>query len=104
MPVHHQPPLSPPLPDWSRALRALREARGVTQDGWAAILCVGTRTVQRWERGGAVPDAAAEAVLLDACETQGVFRRCPPETLTAQPITRAWLSRLLAEARCHRAD
>ena len=52
---------------WSVVLQALREARGVTQEGWATWLGVSPSTVQRWERGVAVPTAAVEAVLLAHC-------------------------------------
>src|SRR5689334_10092908 len=38
-------------PAWSLLLRALREARGYTQDAWADWLGVGRKTVQRWEWG-----------------------------------------------------
>lgn len=48
---------------WNVVLRALREARGVTQAGWAARLGYSRRTLVRWEQGEAVPDAAAEAAI-----------------------------------------
>jgi predicted ATPase/DNA-binding XRE family transcriptional regulator len=48
-------------------LRSLREACGLTQDRWAAFVGVSRKTVQRWESGDAVPDAAAEAEILALC-------------------------------------
>jgi DNA-binding transcriptional regulator YiaG len=49
------------LPPWPAVLRALREARGSTREGWATRLGYSPSTVQRWERGTAAPDATAEA-------------------------------------------
>ena len=86
-------------PSWSLALRALREARGVTQEGWAALLGVGYRTVQRWEQGGAPPDAATEVTLLAYCEEQGLLRAYAHGPLAGPPPTRASLAALLADAR-----
>ena len=86
-------------PLWSTALRSLREARGVTQEGWAALLGVGYRTVQRWEQGSTPPDAAAEALLLAYCEEQGLLRPYSHGPLAGLTLTRASLSALLAEAR-----
>src|SRR3712207_591040 len=87
-------------PRWSTALRALREARGVTQEGWAALLGVGYRTVQRWEQGsGTPPDATAEVMLLAYCEEHGLLRRYTHGPLAGYRLTRAWLSDQLAEAR-----
>jgi hypothetical protein len=61
-------------PHWSRVLRALREARGVTQEGWAALLRVGVNTVGRWETGAAVPHALAEQELIVVCRERGLCR------------------------------
>src|SRR5829696_1652068 len=66
-------PMEPPR--WNEVLRALREARGVTQEGWAAQLGVGRRTVQRWEQGLVVPDPVAEAAILSWCEARALYRR-----------------------------
>src|SRR5579864_9145213 len=60
---------------WSQVLRALREARGVTQDGWAARLGVSRATVQRWESGERAPDPSAEDGILACCREAGLFRR-----------------------------
>src|SRR5215216_5427921 len=51
-------------PAWAEILRALREAAGVTQEGWAGQLGLGRTTLQRWERGELPPAAHAEAALL----------------------------------------
>ena len=58
--VPHPRTGGPVLPRWSDVLRGLREARGVTQDGWAALLGYGRATVHRWERGEAVPGPDAD--------------------------------------------
>jgi predicted ATPase/DNA-binding transcriptional regulator YiaG len=80
-------------------LRALREARGASQDGWAARLGVGRRTLQRWERGDAVPDERAERFLIEACQERGLFRRFDRGPLHGQVVTPEWLRDLLADAR-----
>ena len=67
-------PAAPPPPVWSAVLRALREARGVTQDGWASLLGYSGPTVRRWERGSAVPTADAEAAIVETCQARGLFR------------------------------
>src|ERR1700688_2698488 len=59
---------------WNVALRALREARGVTQEGWSALLGVGRTTLQRWESGRTAPDIRAEEALIQLCREQGLFR------------------------------
>jgi transcriptional regulator with XRE-family HTH domain len=61
------------LPQWSNALRAIREARGVSQAGWAARLGRSRNTVQRWESGAAVPDQEAEQAIIDYCRGQALF-------------------------------
>jgi DNA-binding transcriptional regulator YiaG len=45
-----------PDPSLSSVLRALREAAGVSQEGWAARLGYGRRTIQHWEHGELPPD------------------------------------------------
>jgi non-specific serine/threonine protein kinase len=93
-----------PGPDnssWSLALRALREAAGVTREGWAAALGYGRTTVQRWETGETVPDAAAEAAILTLCQERHLFRllaQQPHGDGGAAPTPDA-LSALLAAAR-----
>src|SRR5262245_23520729 len=61
-------------PAWSDVLRALREARGATQAGWAARLGVSRTTVQRWEAGERAPDPGAEAAILAYCQEAGLLR------------------------------
>src|SRR5712692_11880009 len=63
-------PTHPPL---RVVLRALRESRGVTQQGWAAWLGYSVATVRRWESGTAAPTAEAEEALLVYCEQNGLF-------------------------------
>src|SRR5437879_3474277 len=88
-----------PPPRWSTVLRALREARAVTQEGWAAQLGVGRRTVQRWEDGTAPPDALAETAIRAYCEAKGLFRSYEHGPLAGVTLTPDWLRDLLAEAR-----
>ncbi len=87
------------LPAWPAVLRALREARGITQEGWAARLGYSARTVQRWERGTVVPDAAAEAAFVALCQETGAFRSYDHGPLAGFAPTAAWLQDLLARAR-----
>src|SRR5262249_51978475 len=89
---------APHLP-WSAVLRALREARAVTQVGWAAQLGGGRRTVQRWEQGAAPPDALGEAALLAYCEAKGLFRSYERGPLAGVTLTPDRLRDLLTEAR-----
>ncbi len=86
-------------PYWSRVLRSLRTTRGLTQDGWSARLGVGRTTVQRWERGETVPDAAAEAALVAVCRELSLFRPFEGSPLQGQPLTPDLLGELLAAAR-----
>src|SRR5829696_3698807 len=88
-----------PLPDWSTVVRAIRLARGVTQEGFAAQLGFSRRTVRRWERGEAVPDAAAERALLAYCRDHALFRRFAQGPLQGMQLTPELLRDLLAEAR-----
>ena len=86
-------PLAPPRrPYCSQVLRALREAAGITQAGWAAWLGVGRNTVQRWESGEAVPDVHGEQALLAACRERGLFRRYDPGPLMGLDLTAEWLA------------
>jgi non-specific serine/threonine protein kinase len=86
-------------PRWSAVLRALREARGVTIDGWGARLGVSRKTVQRWERGERVPDPGAEASILTYCHDAGLFRTYVHGPLAGMNLTPELLQDLLAEAR-----
>ncbi|MGH2597843.1 MAG: FHA domain-containing protein [Dehalococcoidia bacterium] len=80
-------------------LRVLREARGLTQDGWAAWLGVGRTTVQRWERGEAVPSAPIEQAIIAYCREQSLFRTFHRGPLHGLTLTAAWLQDRFAEAR-----
>jgi DNA-binding XRE family transcriptional regulator len=86
-------------PYWTDVLRALREARGVTQDGWATWLGVSRKTVQRWEAGAAVPDPMAEEALVELCRQRGLFRAFEHGPLRGLTLTPEMLRDLLAEAR-----
>jgi transcriptional regulator with XRE-family HTH domain len=103
MPGEGSPPRAPAeaisaAPRWNTVLRALREARGVTQEGWAAQLGVGRRTVQRWERGEVPPDPIAEASLLAYCREKALFRSYDRGSLAGLTVMAEWLQSLLIEA------
>jgi DNA-binding transcriptional regulator YiaG len=80
-------------------LRALREARALTQDGWAAHLAVSRATVQRWERGEGVPDADVERAILEYCRERGLFRTFDRGPLAGVTLTEEWMRDLLAQSR-----
>src|SRR4051794_5299754 len=84
---------------WPETLRALREARGATQEGWAARLGVNRKTVQRWESGARAPDPGAEAAILSYCREAGLFRSFTRGPLAGLTLTAASLQDLFAEAR-----
>jgi predicted ATPase/transcriptional regulator with XRE-family HTH domain len=84
---------------WYAVLRALREARGATQDGWAARLGVSRKTVQRWESGERAPDPGAETALLAFCREAGLFRAFSGGPLAGLRLTEESLRDLFAEAR-----
>src|SRR5688500_6225136 len=86
-------------PHWSAVLRALRELDGATQEALAAAIGVSRRTVRRWERGEAVPDAAAEQALIAYCGEHALFRRFEHGPLPGLMLTPRFLCDLLAEAR-----
>ena len=73
--------------------------RGVTQAGWVAQLGFSRASVQRWEQGEAVPDAAAEAALPTLCRERGLFTRYDSGLLAGATVTEGWLAGLLAQAR-----
>src|SRR5579871_6082947 len=85
-------------------LRALREARGISRDGWAARLGYGRTTVQRWEQGETVPDAQAEAALLELCRELDLFAAYEHGPLAGTVLTPDLLRRILAEARLPKAS
>jgi predicted ATPase/transcriptional regulator with XRE-family HTH domain len=86
-------------PAWYEQLRALREARGISQDGWAARLGYGRRTLQRWESGAVVPDAAAEEALVALCTELGAFRTDDHDRAAGARFDEQRLRALLAQAR-----
>ena len=87
------------LPYWSQALRALRDARGITQDGWAAHLGYGRATIRRWEAGQTVPSADAEAAIIALCTERRLFRTFTDGPLAGVNVTPEWIADLLAAAR-----
>jgi predicted ATPase/transcriptional regulator with XRE-family HTH domain len=98
-----QQPIAPAVatnrPRWSTLLRALREAQGVTQPGWAALLGVSETTVRRWERGAAAPTADVERALLAHCRERGLFRTFTHGPLRGLTLNPELLRDALAEAR-----
>lgn len=80
-------------------LRALRDASGLTQQGWATWLGYSVATVRRWERGTAAPTAEAEAALLRHCQERGLFRTFVQDPLRDFTLTPGLLRELLAKAR-----
>lgn len=88
-----------PPPYWSQALRALREARGITQDGWAAQLGFGRATIRRWEAGQTVPSADAETAIISLCTERRLFRMFTDGPLAGISVTPEWIIDLLAAAR-----
>lgn len=80
-------------------LRALREARGITQDGWAARLGSSRKTVQRWESGEAVPDARMEAQLFALCRELGLFSDDGAMYVQGLQLDAGAVSALLVQAR-----
>ena len=80
-------------------LRALREASGASQEGWAAQLGFGRSTVQRWESGDLPPGPDAEAALLKLCAERRLLRTFYQGPLRGQTVTDELIRDLLAEAR-----
>jgi DNA-binding transcriptional regulator YiaG len=89
---------------WSAVLRALREAAGVSQEGWAARLGYGRRTIQHWEHGEFPPDAEATESLLRLCQELQLFREYRAGALGGLQVTADWLRTMVTEARlAHRS-
>jgi predicted ATPase/DNA-binding transcriptional regulator YiaG len=86
-------------PTLADVLRALREARGISQEGWAARLGYSRKTVQRWERGETRPDAAAEAAILSAARESGAFRRIAGGPFAGMTLSEDLVRDSLATAR-----
>lgn len=80
-------------------LRALRELRGVTQQGWAASLGYSVATVRRWEAGEALPTAEAEESLISLCRERGLFHTYESGPLRGLTLTPELLRSALAEGR-----
>lgn len=91
-------------PPPSLILRALRETRGVTQQGWAGWLGYSVATVRRWETGAAAPTAEAEAALVAECERRGLFRTYDAGPLRGFTLTPDILRDVLAQARLKSGD
>lgn len=87
------------IPYWSQMLRALREARGITQEGWAAQLGYSRATVRRWESGKMVPSADAEQAILEICTRKRLFQHFGKETADEVQMTPEWIADVLAKAR-----
>jgi tetratricopeptide (TPR) repeat protein len=100
-PSDHPPPAQtdPTRSAWNAVLRALREAHGLTQAGWATRLGVSPKTVLRWEAGERVPDTGAEAGLIAYCRERGLFRTYERGPLAGMTLSTELLQEMLAEAR-----
>src|SRR5207248_8685669 len=88
-----------PAPHWSVVLRALRIASGISQEGWAARLGYGRRTIQRWEHAELAPDSAATEALVGLCADRGLFREHQSGGLSGLTLSAHELRAMLAEAR-----
>jgi predicted ATPase len=86
-------------PRWSAVLRALREAAGIAQAGWATRLGCGLRTLQRWEHAELVPNARAADAVVELCGALGLFRQHHHGVLAGVDATPDWLRTLLVDAR-----
>ena len=80
-------------------LRALRDACGLTQQEWARQLGYSPASLRRWESGTAVPSAQAEAILIERCHANGLFRVYADGCLLRLEVTPSLLSEALARAR-----
>lgn len=80
-------------------LRALRDACGITQDGWAAHLGVSVTSVRRWERGDGVPNGSVEADLIALCRQRDLFRRYDSGPLAGAVLSAEELRGVIASAR-----
>jgi transcriptional regulator with XRE-family HTH domain len=71
-------------------LRALRKAAGVSQEGWAARLGYGRRTIQHWEHGDLPPDTDATQALIAVCEDLRLFRTYRDGALAGVSLSPEW--------------
>jgi predicted ATPase/transcriptional regulator with XRE-family HTH domain len=94
-----EPPEPAPWPAWHVVLRGLRQVAGITQEGWAAQLGYGRRTVQRWEQGRQAPDARAAVEILALCGRLHLLRSCRSGSLAGLTLDADRLEALLADAR-----
>jgi len=89
----------------SAALRALRDAAGVSQEGWAARLGYARRTIQHWEHGELPPDADATEAVIRLCQDLRLMREYREGALAGHTVSADWLRSLVAEARlAHRTS
>jgi non-specific serine/threonine protein kinase len=86
-------------PYWSAVLRALRDARGLTQEVWAGRIGYSRATIRRWEAGESIPDAVAERAIIAYCADEGLFRTYDEGILRGQTLAPAWIESLLTRAR-----
>jgi predicted ATPase/DNA-binding XRE family transcriptional regulator len=92
-------------PSFAAILRALREAAGISQEGWAARLGYGRRTIQHWEHGDSSPDPAATEVLIALCEHVRLFRSYRHGALAGVSLSPDWLRAAATDARlAHRGE
>jgi len=84
--------------------RGLRSAHGLAQEDWAAWLEVSRKSVQRWERGNAVPDDRVEAKLIEFCNTRDVWGLAVRGAIDIGIRTEADLRDVLARARHDRVS
>jgi len=80
-------------------MRALRIASGISQEGWAAQLGYGRRTIQRWEHAELAPDAAATDAVVRLCAEYGLFREHRNGVLSGLTLSAHGLRAMLVEAR-----
>lgn len=102
--VHPRDRTNKAVPYWSQVLRSLREARGITQEGWAAQLGYSRATVRRWESGQTVPTAHAERAIIALCGQKRLFREFGEGPLLGVNVTSDWISDQLAMARLQVED
>jgi len=96
-PLQNAPDAAPP--PLRAILRAVREAAGVSQDGWAARLGYGRRTIQHWERGEFAPDPEATESLIQLCQDLRLFREYRVGVLAGVNLSAEWLRTAATDAR-----
>lgn len=68
-------------------LRKLREARGYSQETWAAFTRIGIASIKRWETGNQIQNAALDQYLRLLAD-KVVFERASQQSTTSQPEPR----------------